>query len=131
MKTAVIYARHITYREYEPTIEEQINSCKQCATVNNLEITNIYTDLSNKKLQTYEMFEKLKKDCRRLKVNAIIIYSTRILGRNFSNILKFKRNMKKKGVEVIFTDITSSPFKETLDFLETLLDELSKGGDKK
>lgn len=131
MKTAVIYARHITYREYEPTIEEQINSCKQCATVNNLEITNIYTDLSNKKLQTYEMFEKLKKDCRRLKVNAIIIYSTRILGRNFSNILKFKRNMKKKGVEVIFTDITSSPFKETLDFLETLLDELLKGGDKK
>lgn len=131
MKTAVIYARHITYRKYEPTIEEQLNSCKQCATVNNLEITNIYTDLSNKKLQTYEMFEKLKKDCKRLKVETIIIYSTRVLGRNFSNILKFKRNMKKKGIEVIFADINSSPFKETYEFFETFIDDLLKGGDKK
>lgn len=131
MKTAVIYARHITYREYEPAIEEQLNSCKQCATVNNLEITNIYTDLSNKKLQTYEMFEKLKKDCEQHKVNTIIIYSTRVLSRNFSNALKFKRNMKKKGIEVVFADIYSSPFKDTFEFFETLIDELSKGGDKK
>lgn len=131
MKTAVIYARHITYRKYEPTITEQLYSCEQCATVNNLKVINTYTDLSNKKLQTYPMFENLKKDCEKLNIDTIIIYSACVLGRNFSNISKFKIDMKKKGIKVIFTDIDSSPYKKTYELFENYIDSLLKGGDKK
>ena len=131
MKKAVIYARHITYRKYEPNIAEQLYSCEQCATIHNLKVINTYIDLSNEKLQTYPMFEQLKKECKHLNIDTIIIYSACVLGRNFSKILKFKNDMKKNGITVVFTDIDSSPYKETYKLFESYIDNLLKGGDKK
>lgn len=130
MKKALIYARHITYRKYEPTIAEQLCSCKQFANANNLEIINTYTDMSNEKLKTYEMFEKLKKECKQLNIDTIIVYSHCILGRIFTDILKLKRKMRKNGIDIIFVDIESSPYKELYKFFDNYIDNV-KGGNKK
>ena len=130
MKKAVIYARHITYRSYEPSITEQLYNCNQCADKYNLEVVKTYCETSNVKLKVYPMFEKMKKDCKKLKVDTIIIYSMFIVGRIYTRVRKFTDEMKKKGIKVIFVDIDASPFRQQYEMLEKLINKLTKGGDK-
>ena len=130
MKKAVIYTRRITYRNYEPSIAEQLYNCNQCADNHNLKVIKTYCETSNIKLQLYPMFEKMKEDCEKLKVDTIIIYSMWIVGRIYTRIRKFTQEMKSKGIKVIFVDIDASPFKQQYEMLEKLINKLTKGGDK-
>ena len=111
MKTAIIYARNIEKRQYEADIGIQLYNCQQCAERHKMEIAATYSDLSTNKLQTYPMFEQMLQDIEETKPDAIIIYSMAMLGRNLSKTQNWLLSMKKKGIEVVFVDIDSSPSK--------------------
>lgn len=128
MKKAIIYARHITYRKYEPDIATQIHNCQQYAERHNYDIVNNYFDISTKKLQSYPVFEQMKRDCKKEKFDAIIIYTQFMLGRNYDQTYKFINSMRKQGVKVIFVTDDNSPFKAIIEYLEK---ELYKAGGKK
>ena len=109
MKKAVIYTRHILTRKKEDDIQTQINICKEYAEKNNIEIVDIYSDLSAEKLKVYPEFKKLRKKRKALKGHKILISSMTILGRHLDKIMKFEGYCKKKGVKVVFIDCENNP----------------------
>lgn len=114
MKTAIIYARHITLRKKEDDISTQVFICKDYAKRNNLEIIKIYADCSNCKLKSYIDFENMIEEVKTLKPNKIILSSMLILGRYLKQIKKFINACKKRKVEVVFVDYEENPYSKLL-----------------
>ncbi|MGN1201348.1 MAG: recombinase family protein [Candidatus Caccovivens sp.] len=113
---ALIYTRHIGYREYEPDVESQKQKCLDYARRHNYEIVGIYSDSPDDKLTVYPMFEEMKKAIKKVKVNKILIKSTSMLGRNFNKTFNWLISLKRKGIDVIFVDQEDSFFNSFFDF---------------
>lgn len=121
MKTAVIYARHLTYRKNEPNIDEQIKNCTEFAGENDFKITDCYTECFDEKKLIYPVFEQLKKQCKRKNAaknfEAIIIHSRLALGRKNGRIFDWVNSLYKKGIEVYFVTDEKSEYGQVLRLL--------------
>ena len=95
MKTAVIYARHIRYRNYESTPEQQIHTAKA------FEIINIYTDDFDEKQAVYPSFERILTGWENAEWDFIIVENYAILGRIFEKTVSLMRTLNKKGKRII------------------------------
>lgn len=101
MKTAVIYARHIRYRNYESTSEQQIHTAKAFAKANGYEIINIYTDDFDEKQAVYPSFERMLTGWENAEWDFIIVENYAILGRIFEKTVSLMRTLNKKGKRII------------------------------
>lgn len=117
MEKSFIYTREITDSNYSPDLATQIYNCKQCAEVHNLKVVNTYAEISSKKLKNYPIFEQMKKDCKKHKVDSVILYSLSVLGRKFYTAEKFIKFLAKHRVKPIFVDIDASPDKQIIEYL--------------
>ena len=118
MKKAVIYARHITYRQYEKPINEQMKIGEDYAKEHNLEIVGRYSDLSIEKQQYYLDFENLKKKCRKKEFDYILICTPLALGRDYNKIRKFENSIYKYGIKVIRAYSKEPDLNNLIDALE-------------
>lgn len=132
MKKAVIYARHLTYREYEPTIDEQIAICKKFAVENNFEIADYYLDCFDKKMFDYPAFENLTYICKSKRKNnpiefdCVIIQSIPILGRNINKIKSWLNALYKKGIAVYLIANEELPYIPIYQLYKNIKKEMSK-----
>ena len=134
MKKAVIYARHLTYRDYEPNIDEQNAICKDFAVKRNIEIIGFYSDCFHEKNMEYPAFENMTNLCNNKRKNkpfefdGIIIYSKAALGRNCRKSISWINKLNKKGIEVYF--VSDNELNSELSILVKLFNEYIKKGEK-
>ena len=73
MKKGIIYARHLGTRDYEKSVEEQVEECKKYALENDIEIVDCYSDyLFNKKINP-NSFDLLSQKLKKLDVDYVIV----------------------------------------------------------
>ena len=120
MKKAIIYARHLEYRKYEPTTSEQIKKCKEFAEKKGLKFVYEYFDSSETKLNKYPAFEQLKKDCKKKKraFDTIIISSGLVLGRKLYKIRGWINSLLKNNITVYVVDADETNYEFTLAILD-------------
>ncbi len=118
MKKAVIYTRHITYRQYEEPIPEQMRIGEDYAKDHNLEIVGRYADLCVEKQQYYIDFENLKNRCRKKEFDYILICTPLALGRGYNKIKRFENFISKYGIKVIRAYSKQQDLNDLLDALE-------------
>lgn len=104
MKNAVIYAKHVCVRNYEPNISSQIAICQKYADKENMKIHQIYSDCVPTKMSDLSNYKKLMEDAKTKKFDTILVSSATILGRNYQKILNLKSMLFKSGINLILID---------------------------
>ena len=103
MKKAILYARHIGYRDYEPDVNEQIRLGKEFASKHDLQVIDTFIDNFDQKQTTYpglmEMVKAIKKKNRCF--DTLIIYYPLCIGRTHYD--KWFEFLRKHNVELYIT----------------------------
>ena len=98
---AVIYARYGSHNQTKCSIEEQLKACYEYAKLNDFTVIGEYVDLAiagtndNRK-----QFQKMIKDSKRKKFQAVIVYQLDRFARNRYDSSHYKHKLKKNGVRV-------------------------------
>lgn len=93
---AVIYARCNSQNQTENLIEEQIKICEEYAKEKGYTITKKYIDKDSR-----EQFEKMIKDSKKKKFQAVIVCSFDRFARNRYDSAIYKRKLRNNGVSVL------------------------------
>ena len=109
MKKTVIYAKHILYRQYEPTIKEQIKECEKFAKKNNYNVVAKFFDEKADKTIYCNAYDEMIDYCRQNKCNYIIMQFPMCLSRIRERTREIINNLSKEGIKVIFTDLEQCP----------------------
>lgn len=105
MKKGIIYARHLGTRDYEKSVEEQVEECKKYALENDIEVVDCYSDYLFSKKINPNSFDLLSQKLKKLDVDYVIVYNTCILGRDTTKIRKFINKIYENNKQ--FVDTTS------------------------
>lgn len=98
---AVIYARYGSHNQTKCSIEEQLKACYEYAKLNDFTVIGEYVDLAiagtndNRK-----QFQKMIKDSKRKKFQAVIVYQLDRFARNRYDSAMYKYKLKENGVRV-------------------------------
>lgn len=121
MKNAVIYARHIGYRTYEKTVDEQIVAAQEFAKASGYEVVGIYSDDYPTKQPRYAQYEQMLSDEKKSDWRTIIVYGAFQLGRNSDKTIRLMRYLHHKGKELIFVPQGDNNLNRFLKLLEALI----------
>ena len=98
---AVIYARYGSHNQTECSIEEQLKACYEYAKLNDFTVIGEYVDLAIAGTNdNREQFQKMIKDSKRKKFQAVIVYQLDRFARNRYDSSHYKHKLKKNGVRV-------------------------------
>ena len=96
MKTAVIYARYSSDNQNEQSIEGQLRVCQDYAQRNDILILNTYIDRAMTGTNDNRPdFQKMIKDSKRKKFQAVIVYQLDRFARNRYDSSHYKHKLKK------------------------------------
>ena len=101
---AAIYARYSAGpNQTDQSIEGQVRVCTDFCEKNNLEIQEIYADRSiTGKTDDRPEFQRLIKDCKLGKYDAVVVYKTDRFSRDKYDAVVYKREIKKAGVKIYY-----------------------------
>lgn len=98
---AVIYARYSSYNQTQSSIEGQLKACYEYAKLNDFTVIGEYVDLAIAGTNdNREQFQKMIKDSKRKKFQAVIVYQLDRFARNIYDSAMYKYKLKENGVRV-------------------------------
>lgn len=101
--SAVIYARFSSHNQREESIEQQVAECKAYASANGLNIIDTYADSAKSgRTDRRAQFQKLQRDAKKGKFQAIIAYKSNRIARNMLNAMIFENDMEQIGIKVLY-----------------------------
>ncbi len=102
MRKAAIYARYSSHKQREESIEEQIEECQKYAAENDMTVVKIYHDSAvSGKTENREDWQNMMEDSGKGIFEVLLIYTLDRMGRDRVALALSKKELSKKGVEVI------------------------------
>ncbi|MBE6537972.1 MAG: recombinase family protein [Ruminococcaceae bacterium] len=100
---AVIYARFSSHKQHEESIEQQVAECEAYAATNGFKIVGIYSDSAKTgRTDRRADFQRLQRDSKKGKFQAIIAYKSNRIARNMLNAMVFENDMERIGISVLY-----------------------------
>ena len=96
------YCRYSSDNQNEASIEQQKNELTEYANKNNITIIDFYCDEAQSGTKdTRENFQNMISDCKKKKVEAVLVWKTDRFARNTQDSLMYKMKLEKLGVQLI------------------------------
>lgn len=126
LRKAVIYARYSSHSQRDVSIEQQVNSCRRFAELQDIEVVDVYDDRALTGTNDQRpAFQKMIKDAERADWEYVIVYTLDRFARNRYDSAVYKRKLRDYGVKVLsaMENISDDP---TGVLLESLLEGLAE-----
>lgn len=118
---AVIYARYSSHYQTESSIEGQLKACYEYAKLNDFTVIGKYVDLAMARTNdNRKQFQKMIKDSKRKKFQAVIVYQLDRFARNRYDSAIYKHKLREN-------DVTLFSVKETDDASGILMESVLEG----
>lgn len=104
IRTGVMYIRESTEEQgkgYSP--DAQRRGMREYAKRNNIKIIDEYIDLLSGRKDNRPQFQQMIADAEAKKFNTLLVFKTSRFSRNRSHAIQYKTQLRKMGVQVIFT----------------------------
>ena len=100
MKNVFIYARQATKEDIGESLDTQVNELKQYCKENGYSIIKTLSEYKSGSSISASLLDLNKEG---LNVDGIVFTELSRIGRNYEEVNQFIKNMKERGIELIFT----------------------------